>query len=154
MCALVGTNKGLDICEHFTSVPFASLTTNNNFSVKGIFIFVIVCAALTCMNCTIIAVSVLQWCLILFYWICHKDIWYYCVSVLKFVIITVDCTQNSCTEVLSSMLKIITGTLASGKWPFHWSCMYHSHRHLFLVLFYNTVVWIIYMYTKSNQQTR
>jgi len=52
------------------------------------------------------------------------------------------------------MLKSVTGTLASGKWQFHLSCMYHSHCHLFLVLFYNTVVWIIYVYTKSNQQTR
>jgi hypothetical protein len=130
------------------------LITNNNFSVKGVIVFVIVCAALTCMNCTVIALSVLQWCLILVYWICHKDIWYYCVHVFKFVIVTMGCTQNWCIEVLSSMLKSITGTLARGKWQFNLSCMYHSHCHLFLVLFCNTLVWIIYMYTKSNQQTR
>lgn len=143
------------ICEHFTSVAFASLI-NNNFSVKGVFVFVfiIVCAALTCMNCTVIALCVLQWCLILFYWICHKDIWYCYVHVLNFVIVTVDCTQNWCSEVLSSVLQNITGTLASGKWQFHLSCIYHSHCHLLLVLFYNTVVWITYVYIKSNQQTR
>jgi len=28
------------------------------------------------------------------------------------------------------MLKSITGTLASGKWQFHLSCMYHSHFSL------------------------